>query len=241
MTSPEKIMNKKDPWAGYEYGKLDSEIYQSMGFAGITTSFRLDIGRLFAYCKQNSFKVNPTLMKICHHLSEKHLPKLTLGLNHRVYDAGFSLGFVKLVERGEHFVEPVVISKESDGSLNEINLRSFVPVWQKTLMKNLPRTATFLAKHVIPGEAVKSYPSFQVSRGFLPSVGERITSAIMTTPRSHGLSIPYGNIVNATFLVPHAFANLNYYNSFLEEIIFMIENPGEVSAEIMSASYKELA
>lgn len=230
---------KKDPWAGYEFGRLDAEIYQSMGFVGITTSFRLEIGRLYAYCKERNLKINPVLMRICFHLSETHLPKLTLGLDHRIHEAGHILGFVKLVEKGEHFVEPVVLEKV-DNVLREVNLRSTTPLWQKLLMKNAPRGATFLAKHVIPATAVKSYPSLQISRGFLPSVGERITSTIMTTPRSHGLSIPAGNTVNATFLVPHAFANLNYYDPFLRDLIFMIENPEKVDPEILGIAYEEL-
>jgi hypothetical protein len=233
-------VNKSNPWQGYEYGGLDSEIYQAMGFVGMTTSFRLEIGNFYAYCKEHSLKVNPTLMKIGHHLSEKHLPKLTLGMDHRIYKAGHTVGYVKLVERGAHFVEPVVIGRDASGALVEINLRDFVPNWQKILMRKFPRVAALMAKYVLPGTAVKTYPALQISRGFLPSLGERITSTIMTTPRSHGISIPFGNSVHATFLVPHAFANLNYYDGFLADFIRMIEDPGSIAMEIIGVPYKEL-
>ncbi|HXH73518.1 MAG TPA: hypothetical protein VNJ08_01035 [Bacteriovoracaceae bacterium] len=233
-------MQTNDPWKGYEYGRLDSEIYQAMGFVGMTTSFRLEMGILYAFCKQNSLKVNPVLMKICYHLSEKYLPMLTLGLDHRIHPAGFRLGFVKLVEKGQHFVEPVVINRLANGALSEINLRSFVPNWQKILMKRFPRLATWLGRYVIAASAVKNYPSLQISRGFLPSVGERITSTLITAPRSHGISIPFGNNVHATFMAPHAFANLNYYDEFLRDFIFMIENPEKVPTEIMGTAYEEL-
>jgi len=78
-------------WKGYEYGALDSEIYQTMGFVGMTTSFKLDIGRFYDHCKNNGLKVNPTLMKVCFYLSEKYLPPLTLGVNHRIYKATLSV------------------------------------------------------------------------------------------------------------------------------------------------------
>jgi len=145
---------------------------------------------------------------------------------------------VKLVEKGSHFVEPVIIEKFEDG-YREKNLRRISPGWKEVLMRKFPRFSAFLAKNIIPEAAVKDYPALQISRGFLPSVGERITGTIMTTPRSHGISIPFGNVVNATFLVPHAFANLNHYDGFLEEFIRLIENPQTIPPSLTSAKYEE--
>lgn len=230
-------MISQHPWSHDEHGRLDREIFQALGFSAFIIHFELNVSPFIEHCKSRNLVVHQALMKVCHHLSKEHLPQRTLGLNARDYPAGSAAGYVRVKEKGLDPIESIVLH-EVAGALQEVRLRESSPGWLKWIMKAAPpRFTVFLGKRVIPGLAVRRYPALQVSRNYLPGFRGKICGTSFTTVRSHTLGIPHGSKVVASFGAPHCFANIQFYEPFLEAFRSFVETPECIPAPVLDRRY----
>jgi len=188
------------------------------------------------FCKKHGHRSNQLIMKIAARLSGIHLPQYMLALNGRPYPARYPAGYVRPVRLGADMLEHIGI-RESEGRFSERNVRGHWKLIPRWVAHNAPRLAVKLARY-FPREEVKDNYALMVSRNPLKSLNTKVL-VIGSHLRTMSIAIPFGEKVICTFISPHAFGNINFFEPFLRDFKNYMENPGLIPAELLNKPYSE--
>jgi hypothetical protein len=223
------------PWEGEDYGAAEYEWYLKRSYE-LGVVIEVHMRPFIDFCKERGLRSNQLIMKIAARLSAQYLPQYMLALNGRPYPARYPAGYVRPVRAGADMLEHVGI-REKDGQFAERNIRENWKAGARWLAKHGPRLAVRLARW-FPLEEIKDNYALMITRNPLRSLNTRVI-VLGTHLRTMSLAIPFGERVLCTFVSPHAFGNINFFEPFLKDFKTWMEEPDKIPGDILEKPYKE--
>lgn len=230
-------MYPEHPWQGERYGGVEYEWFLRRTYE-VGAAFEVRLQPFVDFCRTYGHRSNQLTMKLAARLSTQHLPQRMLALNGRPYPTRYPAGYVRPVrDDGSDMLEHIAVVELPD-QFAERNVRD---KWQppaRWLATHAPRLAVWLARWIFPRDEVRGNYALMVSRNPLRSLDTRVI-VLGSHVRTMALAIPYGSPALCTFLTPHAFGNINYFEPFLREFKTYMEEPGQIPSDLLEKPYVE--